>query len=81
MTHTPYEIQLRGRISSEVAAQLGVRCGSEAPAETRLLTGRIDQIRLFELLRRLQDFGVELVELRRSSDVMAPQGGNQDDQD
>jgi hypothetical protein len=68
MTHTTYEIHLRGHLPPELAADLGVTTSIEAPAETVLLTGPIDQAGVHELIDRLRDFGIELLELRRCAD-------------
>jgi len=68
MARTAYEIHLRGDLPPEVAAELHVRSRSEAPAETVLLTGHIDQAGVHELIDRLQDLGIELLELRRCAD-------------
>ena len=75
MTRTTYEIRLRGHLPPEVVAELGDATCEPAPAETVLRTGRIDQAGVHELIDRLSDFGIELVELRRcADDPDAPEG-------
>jgi hypothetical protein len=70
MSRTTYEIHLRGQLRPEVAAGLGVLTRIEqAPTQTLLVTGRIDQAGVYELIDRLRDFGIELLELRRCADV------------
>jgi hypothetical protein len=68
MTRRTYEIHLRGHLPPEVAEDLDVTNCIDAPAETVLLTGRIDQAGVHELIDRLRDFGIELLELRRCAD-------------
>ncbi len=68
MTHPAYEIHLRGHLPPQVAEDLHIRTRFEAPAETVLLTERIDQAGVHELIDRLKDLGIELLELRRCAD-------------
>jgi hypothetical protein len=79
MTRVTYEIHLRGTLPQEVAADLGVTTRIEAPAETVLITGRIDQVGVHELIDRLTDFGIELLELRRCADARASTEPSDDD--
>jgi hypothetical protein len=67
-----YEIHLRQHLPAEIGAELDVRTSIEEPVETVLLTGRIDQAGLYELIGRLRDFGIELLELRRRTVGPAP---------
>ena len=64
MTGLDYEIRVRGRVGDDLAAALGLALEVE-PVETVLRGTVADQEDLHGLLGRLQDIGVELVELRR----------------
>jgi hypothetical protein len=69
MSSTTYEIRLRGHLSPQIAAALGRTTRVvEVPAETVLRTARIDPAGVHELIHRLGDFGIELLELRRCAD-------------
>jgi hypothetical protein len=63
-----YEIRVRGRLSdSLMAAFEGMRASVE-PVETVLHGPVRDQAALYGLLDRIQDLGLELVEVRRLPD-------------
>jgi hypothetical protein len=68
MTRTSYEIHLRGHLDPQAAEELHIPTRLEAPAETVLLTERIDQAGVHELIDRLKDLGIELLELRQCAD-------------
>lgn len=68
MTHTTYEIRVRGQLAPDLMACLGQAKRFDAPAETVLVTRPIDQTDLNELIARLRDFGIELLELRRTAE-------------
>ena len=68
MTHTTYEIRLSGQLAPDRTAFLGQAKRFDAPAETVLVTRPIDQTDLNELIARLRDFGIELLELRRTAE-------------
>jgi hypothetical protein len=59
-----YEIRVRGRVGDDLAAALGLAVEVE-PVETVLRGTVADQEDLHGVLGRLQDIGLELVELRR----------------
>ena len=59
-----YEIRVRGRVEQHLASELGLRARVE-PVETVLQGAIGEQEDLHELLGRLQDLGLELVEIRR----------------
>ena len=59
-----YEIRVRGRVADDLAAALGLAVEVE-PVETVLRGTVSDQESLQGVLGRLQDIGLELVELRR----------------
>jgi hypothetical protein len=59
-----YEIRVRGRVGDDLADALGLAAEVE-PVETVLRGPVGDQEELHEILDRLQDMGVELIELRR----------------
>jgi hypothetical protein len=69
MSSTTYEIRLRGHLPPQIAAALGRSARVvEVPAETVLRTARIDPAGVHELIDRLGDFGIELLDLRRCAD-------------
>jgi hypothetical protein len=59
-----YEIRVRGRVGDHLADALGLAVESE-PVETVLRGPVADQDGLQAILDRLQDLGLELVEIRR----------------
>ena len=64
-----YEIHVRGEVPSDVLEELEHLTVVAEPAVT-VLTGVLpDQSALFGVLARLQDVGLELIELRRLGDV------------
>jgi len=64
-----YEIHVRGQVPSDVLEELEHLTVVDEPAVT-VLTGVLpDQSALFGVLARLQDLGLELIELRRLGDV------------
>jgi hypothetical protein len=64
-----YEIHVRGQVPSDVLDELEHLTVVDEPAVT-VLTGVLpDQSALFGILARLQDLGLELIELRRLGDV------------
>ena len=64
-----YEIHVRGQVSSDVLEELEHLTVVDEPAVT-VLTGVLpDQSALFGVLARLQDLGLELIELRRLGDL------------
>ena len=64
-----YEIHVRGEVPSDVLEELEHLTVVDEPAVT-VLTGVLpDQSALFGVLARLQDLGLELIELRRLGDL------------
>jgi hypothetical protein len=64
-----YEIHVRGQVPLDVLDELEHLTVVDEPAVT-VLTGVLpDQSALFGVLARLQDLGLELIELRRLGDV------------
>jgi hypothetical protein len=64
-----YEIHVRGQVPSDVLEELEHLTVVDEPAVT-VLTGVLpDQSALFGVLARLQDLGLELIELRRLGDL------------
>ena len=59
-----YEIRVRGRVEDELASALGMNAQVE-PVETVLRGAIGEQEDLHEILARLQDLGLELLEIRR----------------
>jgi hypothetical protein len=68
-----YEIRVRGRVGEELTAALGLVAEIE-PVETVLRGTVADQEGLHGVLGRLQDIGLELVEIRR---LPPPEAGAQ----
>jgi hypothetical protein len=60
-----YEISIRGRLDPSLLADLGQFESDEHPATTVLRGPLTDQDGLRDLLARLQNRGLELVEVRR----------------
>ncbi|WP_127127298.1 hypothetical protein [Georgenia sp. SYP-B2076] len=65
---TTYEIHLIGNLPPSLAARLDSMTVLQAPAQTVLVTTPLDQADLHNLLGRLTDLGIELMELRRAAD-------------
>jgi hypothetical protein len=66
MRQATYEIHLRGALPPDLLASLAGATCTEAGGETLLLTLEIDQESLHQLVGRLRDLGVELLELRQA---------------
>jgi hypothetical protein len=66
MRQATYEIHLRGALPPELLASLAGATCTEASGETVLLTPDIDQESLHQLVGRLRDLGIELLELRQA---------------
>jgi hypothetical protein len=67
MRQATYEIHLRGALPPELLASLRSATCTEAAGETLLLTLDIDQESLHQLVGRLRDLGIELLELRQTT--------------
>ncbi len=66
MRQTTYEIRVRGQLPPELMSSLpGAPC-TEAGDQTVLLTVYLNQKSLHQLVARLGDFGIELLELRQA---------------
>jgi hypothetical protein len=63
-----YEIRLRGRVGAHLAAALGLEAEAEPEPERSVLTGPLTPLELQRALTRLEERGVEVVELRRLPD-------------
>ncbi|HWK30257.1 MAG TPA: hypothetical protein VNS09_27055 [Solirubrobacter sp.] len=59
-----YEIRIRGRVGDHLADALGLAAEVE-PADTVLRGAVEDQEGLHGILARLQDMGLELIEIRQ----------------
>ena len=66
-----YEIHVRGEVPSDVLEELEHLTVVNEPAVTVLTGGLPDQSALFGVLARLQDLGLELIELRRLGDPVS----------
>jgi hypothetical protein len=60
-----YEISVKGRVDASLVSDLGVLEADERPAVTVLRGPLTGQDGLRELLSRLQDRGLELIEVRQ----------------
>jgi hypothetical protein len=69
MAAQSYEVRVRGPVPPNVLAELGARNLTEEPAQTILRTEPTDQAGLHGLLRRLQDLGLDLLEVRTWPDA------------
>jgi len=72
MRHATYEIHVQGPLSPGVLARLDGATSQEIGAETVLLTDEIDQESLHELVARLGELGIELLEVRKATDGGSP---------
>ena len=64
-----FEIHVRGEMPPDLLEELEHLTAVEVPAQTVLKGVLPDQSALFGVLARLQDRGLELIEVRRLSDV------------
>jgi hypothetical protein len=64
-----FEIHVRGEVPPDLLDELEHLTAVEVPAETVLKGVLPDQSALFGVLARLQDLGLELIEVRRLGDV------------
>jgi hypothetical protein len=60
-----YEIRVRGRVGKSLLSRFDGFEAEVEPAETILRGAVLDQAELHGLLDRIQDLGLELVEVRR----------------
>jgi hypothetical protein len=67
MRQATYEIHLRGALPPGLLASLAGVTSTEACGETLLLTCDIDQESLHQIVGRLRDLGIELLELRQTT--------------
>jgi len=75
MTATNYQVRVSGTIPSELLAELSDMTISVEPPETVLFGELPDQSALFGLLARIQDLGLQLLEVRRLTDVTTTEKG------
>jgi hypothetical protein len=64
-----FEIHVRGELRPDLLDELEHLTAVDVPAQTVLKGVLPDQSALFGVLARLQDLGLELIEVRRLSDV------------
>ena len=64
-----YEIRLRGRVGDHLAAALGLEAEPEPEPERSVLSGRLTASDLRAALARLEERGLEVIELRRLPDA------------
>lgn len=65
MTKHVYEISVLGRVPDELLAELGAGAPVPAPSETVILTKKVDQKELHDIVSKVADLGLELRGLRR----------------
>ena len=74
MTKARYEIRVRGRLDKTLATSLPPHFKTEfSPAETVLHGDGVDQSALHGVLDRLEQLGIELLEVRRLPDEDPPE--------
>ena len=74
MTKARYEIRVRGRLDKTLATSLPPHFKTEfSPAETVLHGDGVDQSALHGVLDRLEQLGIELLEVRRLPDDDPPE--------
>jgi hypothetical protein len=64
MTAHPWEVRVRGTISSDLLADLRATNVCEEPAHTVVHTEPLDQAGLHAILRQMRDLGLDLLEVR-----------------
>ena len=69
MRATTYEIRACGRLAPQVVADPGQSRLMDLPPETVIRTARVDQAGLQDIIDRLADFALELLEMRQCADV------------
>jgi hypothetical protein len=67
MRQATYEIRLRGDLPPGLLPSLPGATSTQAGGETVLLTPDLDQSSLHQLVARLRDLGIELLELRQAT--------------
>jgi hypothetical protein len=73
MRQATYEIRLRGALPPELLTRLpGATSTQGGGGETLLLTPDLDQASLHQLVARLRDLGIELLELRKATTPRRP---------
>lgn len=77
MRQATYEIRLRGALPPEVLPSLPGATSTQAGGETLLLTPNLDQTSLHQLVARLRDLGIELLELRQATTPRRARGGTE----
>ena len=77
MRQATYEIRLRGALPPELLPSLPGATSTQAGGETLLLTPRLDQTSLHQLVARLRDLGIELLELRQAATPKRSRGSEQ----
>ena len=65
MSGPTYEIRVAGAVGPAARASFSDLAVTVEPAET-VLSGRLDQISLYEMIERIQALGLELIDIRRS---------------
>ena len=73
MAPASYEIHIKGRISDQLISAFEGMDATVGGVETVLSGRELDQAALRGLLDRIQDLGLELIEVRRLPDL--PPGG------
>lgn len=74
MNQHHYQLRLLGTPPQQALAELGAGASVSRESETVLITGRIGQGELRELLVRISDLGLDIRELRRLPEVVSAPG-------
>ena len=72
MASSGYEIRIKGRLSDSLCGAFEDFNASVKPAETIMRGELRDQSELHGVLGRIQDLGLELIEVRRLEDYPGP---------
>ena len=75
MTKHIYEINVHGRVSAGLLAELGAARPMVAPTETVLITSRLGPDQLHRIVARIADLGLDMRELRRLPQGSTPLAG------
>ncbi len=74
MAAHPWEVRVRGAITSDLLADLGATNVSWEPAQTVVHTEPLDQAGLHAILLQIRNLGLDLLEVRTVSDIDGSRG-------
>jgi hypothetical protein len=78
MRQATYEIRLRGALPPELLPSLPGATSTPSGGETLLLTPELDQASLHQLVARLRDLGIELLELHKAPTTNSSRRGTEE---